>query len=83
VERLVKWADVLTENFRAGKNLFHEKWLNTGMAFKGIMNKLGFSYEVCSKWNPKLIYATNSGFGDQGEWAERPRFDFINCKQYL
>ena len=44
VERLVKWADVLTENFR-----------------HGIMDKLGFSYEVCSKWNPQLIYASNSG----------------------
>lgn len=39
------------------------------------MDKLGFSYAVCSKWNPMLIYATNSGFGDAGEWAERPSYD--------
>ena len=58
MERLVKWADVLTENFRAG-----------------VMDRLGFGYEVVKEWNPQLIYASNSGFGPEGEWAPRPSYD--------
>ena len=58
MKRLVKWADVLTENFRAG-----------------VMERLGFGYEVVKEWNPQLIYASNSGFGPEGEWAPRPSYD--------
>ena len=27
----------------------------------GVLDRLGFSYEVCSGWNPRLIYCQNSG----------------------
>ena len=41
----------------------------------GVLERLGFGYDVCKKWNPSIIYASNSGFGHAGEWAERPSYD--------
>jgi len=43
----------------------------------GILEKLGFGYDLVSKWNPKLIYASNSGLGSKGEWATRPSYDGV------
>ena len=42
-----------------------------------MLERLGFGYEWCREINPALIYASNSGFGDRGEWAQRPSFDAI------
>jgi crotonobetainyl-CoA:carnitine CoA-transferase CaiB-like acyl-CoA transferase len=39
--------------------------------------RLGFSYEVCEKLNPRLVYASATGFGQDGPWAARPAFDEI------
>ena len=41
----------------------------------GTMERLGLSYNVVKEWNPKLIYASNSGFGPDGEWGPRPSYD--------
>ena len=30
---------------------------------------------MVKEWNPKLIYASNSGFGPDGEWGPRPSYD--------
>jgi CoA-transferase family III len=46
---MLKRADVVTENFRAGT-----------------MDRLGFSYAELSKDNPRLIYASSSGYGHTG-----------------
>jgi formyl-CoA transferase len=43
----------------------------------GVMKKLGASYEVLSKINPRLVYASISGFGQSGPWADRPGFDLM------
>ncbi len=43
----------------------------------GVMKKLGVSYEVLSKINPALVYASISGFGQSGQWADRPGFDLM------
>ena len=37
----------------------------------GVMERLGFSYEEAAKINPRLIYASISGFGQQGPYAGR------------
>ena len=37
----------------------------------------GFSYEDCKALNPKLIYASATGFGQDGPWRARPAFDEI------
>jgi len=38
---------------------------------------LGFSYEECKALNPKIVYASATGFGQNGPWAARPAFDEI------
>lgn len=47
-----------------------------------VMDKLGYGYEYCKAINPKIIYATNSGFGSKGPWSERGKergsFDTIS-----
>jgi len=39
----------------------------------GVMEKLGFGYDDLKKVNPRLIYATSNGWGDEGPYAERRR----------
>jgi crotonobetainyl-CoA:carnitine CoA-transferase CaiB-like acyl-CoA transferase len=41
------------------------------------LSRLGFGYEVCRELNPKLVYATAVGFGQDGPWRARPAFDEI------
>jgi crotonobetainyl-CoA:carnitine CoA-transferase CaiB-like acyl-CoA transferase len=39
--------------------------------------RLGIDYETLAKDNPKLVYASISGFGQTGPYATRPGFDQI------
>ena len=41
------------------------------------LGRLGFSYEACRELNPKIVYASATGFGQDGPWAARPAFDEI------
>jgi crotonobetainyl-CoA:carnitine CoA-transferase CaiB-like acyl-CoA transferase len=43
----------------------------------GVMKKLKCDYETLRPINPRLIYASISGFGQTGPWADRPGFDLI------
>mgnify|MGYP000906755184 FL=1 len=43
----------------------------------GTMEKLGIGYEELKKINPKLIFATMSGFGQTGPYSKRPAYDMI------
>jgi CoA:oxalate CoA-transferase len=43
----------------------------------GVMDRLGFGYEAIRQRNPKIIYASLSGFGQKGPYAQRPAFDMI------
>src|SRR5258708_36431121 len=43
----------------------------------GGMDRLGFSYAELSKINPRLIYASSSGFGDTVPLKTRPAYDTI------
>jgi crotonobetainyl-CoA:carnitine CoA-transferase CaiB-like acyl-CoA transferase len=42
-----------------------------------VKRRLGIDYEALSLVNPKLIYASISGFGQDGPYANRPGFDQI------
>jgi crotonobetainyl-CoA:carnitine CoA-transferase CaiB-like acyl-CoA transferase len=42
-----------------------------------VKNRLGIDYDTLSKDNPGLVYASISGFGQDGPLAERPGFDQI------
>ena len=37
----------------------------------GVMERLGLGYEVLSVRNPRLIYASGSGYGQTGPWVHR------------
>ncbi len=39
--------------------------------------RLGFDYARCRSLNPRLVYVTATGFGQDGPWAARPAFDEI------
>ncbi len=41
------------------------------------MEKLGLGYEDLKKLNPRLIYASSSGFGHTGPYKDRPAYDAI------
>jgi formyl-CoA transferase len=43
----------------------------------GVTKRLGIDYPTLAKINPRLIYASISGFGQTGPWSQRPGFDLI------
>jgi CoA:oxalate CoA-transferase len=43
----------------------------------GTMQRLGFSYDEIVKINPRIIYASSSGFGQNGPFADYPAYDTI------
>jgi formyl-CoA transferase len=43
----------------------------------GVMSRLGLSYAVLEQVRPELIYASISGFGQDGPWSDRPGFDLM------
>jgi crotonobetainyl-CoA:carnitine CoA-transferase CaiB-like acyl-CoA transferase len=42
-----------------------------------VKKRLGIDYKALSKINPRLVYASISGFGQDGPYANRPGFDQI------
>lgn len=42
-----------------------------------VKTRLGIDYETLAKNNPRLVYASISGFGQDGPYAKRPGFDQI------
>ncbi|MBV9562091.1 MAG: CoA transferase [Bradyrhizobium sp.] len=43
----------------------------------GVMARAGLDYEPLRKENPRLVYASISGFGQSGPFAGRPAFDLV------
>lgn len=43
----------------------------------GVAGRLQMDYDTLSAINPRLIYASISGFGQTGPWSQRPGFDLI------
>ncbi len=43
----------------------------------GFLDRLGYGYDDLRAINPRLIYATNSGFGPTGAWRDRGSFDVV------
>src|SRR5690606_10995870 len=42
-----------------------------------VKTRLGIDYELLKKINPRLVYGSISGFGQDGPYAKRPGFDQI------
>jgi CoA:oxalate CoA-transferase len=50
----------------------------------GVMNKLGLDYETLSAVNPRLIYASITGYGNTGPWVQRRAYaPVINAESGL
>ncbi|MDB5581235.1 MAG: Formyl-CoA transferase [Bradyrhizobium sp.] len=43
----------------------------------GVKHRLGIDYETLKKINPRLVYASISGFGQEGPYADRPGLDQV------
>lgn len=43
----------------------------------GVMEKIGLDYESVKAINPKIIYATVTGYGNEGPWAKKPGQDLL------
>ena len=43
----------------------------------GVMDKLGLGPEALLERNPRLVFASTSGFGQTGPWRDRPALDII------
>jgi crotonobetainyl-CoA:carnitine CoA-transferase CaiB-like acyl-CoA transferase len=43
----------------------------------GVAERLGIGWERVAEINPRLVYASISGFGQTGPYSERPGFDLI------
>ena len=43
----------------------------------GVMDRLGIGYEALKEVNPRVIYASISGFGEEGPYVKKPSFDII------
>ncbi len=41
----------------------------------GVMDRLGLGYDDLQALNPRLIYCSSTGFGNNGPYADRPAYD--------
>lgn len=57
---LVREADVLVENYRAGT-----------------LKRYGLDYDSLKPLNPRLVYASITGYGQTGPKSHRPGYDYI------
>ena len=43
----------------------------------GVIERLGLDHETVRQINPKLVYASISGYGEEGPWVSRPGQDLL------
>ena len=43
----------------------------------GVMERIGLGPGYCTSLNPRLVYATVTGYGSSGPWAEKPGQDLL------
>lgn len=48
---------------------------------KGVAERLGMGYETLSKINPRLIYASGSGYGPKGPDSGKPAYDYAGLSR--
>jgi len=82
VRQLADWgADVIKieqpESIELFKKLVKESDVLVENFRPNVKHRLGIDYESLNELNPRLIYASISGFGQSGPYAKRPGFDQI------
>ena len=43
----------------------------------GVMERIGLDYEAVRELNPRLVYATVTGYGSDGPWRDKPGQDLL------
>src|SRR4029077_7974810 len=43
----------------------------------GVMEKIGLHYDAVKEWNPRLVYASITGYGREGPWRDKPGQDLL------
>ncbi|MEM9419629.1 MAG: CaiB/BaiF CoA-transferase family protein [Planctomycetota bacterium] len=43
----------------------------------GVMDRLGFDYDSAKELNPRLVYASVTGYGTEGPWRDKPGQDLL------
>jgi crotonobetainyl-CoA:carnitine CoA-transferase CaiB-like acyl-CoA transferase len=43
----------------------------------GVIERLGLTYDAVSKLNPRIIYASITGYGSEGPWVKKPGQDLL------
>jgi len=43
----------------------------------GVIERLGLHYDAVKEINPRLVYASISGYGEEGPWVKRPGQDLL------
>jgi crotonobetainyl-CoA:carnitine CoA-transferase CaiB-like acyl-CoA transferase len=43
----------------------------------GVVERLGLSYDAIRAINPRVVYASISGYGQEGEWSPRGAYDHV------
>jgi CoA:oxalate CoA-transferase len=43
----------------------------------GVIERLGLDYETVKALNPRIVYASISGYGEEGPWVSRPGQDLL------
>jgi formyl-CoA transferase len=80
-----KQSLALDMNTAEGKTIFEKLVAKSDVVVEnlrpGAMQKLGYDYELLKGINPRLVYATISGFGRmpgyEGPLSDRPAFDIV------
>jgi crotonobetainyl-CoA:carnitine CoA-transferase CaiB-like acyl-CoA transferase len=65
----------------AGREVFYDLVRSADILVEnnrpGVVARLKIDYPTLKAINPRLVYASISGFGQTGPWAQRPGFDLI------
>ena len=48
----------------------------------GVIDRLGLDYEAVRELNPRIVYASISGYGEEGPWVKRPGQDLLGLNAW-
>lgn len=43
----------------------------------GVIEKLGFGYDIVRQWNPRIVFGEVTGYGKNGPWRDKPGQDLL------
>jgi CoA:oxalate CoA-transferase len=65
------------DDFAALKKLLRKADVMLQNFRPGVIERLGLDYEAVTAINPRIVYASITGYGTEGPWVERPGQDLL------